>query len=125
MIQGDCQELTPEYWFVLALDVYILGWTELHAAIYQTRRRFRAKHRSGPRSRHLWVSESGGKWGTNGRYVSTSVEGTRWLTTDECNQSQVKVATGKVVVDDLVRRKTKTLKAGRLYVAVRRGAHRA
>jgi hypothetical protein len=84
-----------------------------------------AKRRSGPRSRHLWVSESGGKWGTNGRYVSTSVEGTRWLTTDECNQSQVKVAAGKVTVDDLVRKRTKTLKAGKLYVAVRRGAHRA
>jgi hypothetical protein len=84
-----------------------------------------AKHRSGPRSRHLWVSETGGKWGTNGRYVSTSVEGTRWLTTDECNRSQVRVAAGKVVVDDLVRRKTKTLTAGKLYVAVLRGAHRA
>jgi hypothetical protein len=83
-----------------------------------------AKHRSGRRSRHLWVSETGGKWGTNGRYISTSVEGTRWLTTDECNRSQVKVAAGKVVVDDLVRRKTKTLTAGKLYAAVRRGAHR-
>jgi hypothetical protein len=84
-----------------------------------------AKHRSGPRSRHLWVSETGGKWGTNGRYVSTSVEGTRWLTTDECNRSQVRVAAGKVVVDDLTRRKTQTLTAGKLYVAVRRGAGRA
>jgi hypothetical protein len=35
-----------------------------------------AKHGSGAKSRHLWVSDNGGSWGTNGRYVSTSVEGT-------------------------------------------------
>jgi ferric-dicitrate binding protein FerR (iron transport regulator) len=77
-----------------------------------------AKH--GPKSRHLWVSEHGGSWGTNGRYVSTTVEGTRWLTQDECNQTEVQVAVGKVKVSDLVRKKTKTLTAGQHYTAKRR-----
>ncbi len=30
-----------------------------------------------PESRHLWVSEKEGSWGTDGRYVSTTVEGTK------------------------------------------------
>jgi hypothetical protein len=76
-----------------------------------------AGHRSGPRSRHLWVSETGGKWGTNGRFVSTSVEGTTWLTLDECTRSEVKVTAGKVKVRDLVRKTTKSVLAGRQYVA--------
>ena len=71
----------------------------------------------GPKARHLWVSEHGGNWGTNGRYVSTTVQGTRWLTQDECNQSEVQVATGKVKVNDLVRKQTKTLTAGKHYTA--------
>jgi hypothetical protein len=75
----------------------------------------RSKH--GPKSRHLWVSEHGGSWGTNGRYVSTTVEGTRWLTLDECSRSEVKIAAGKVKVRDLVRKKTKTVGAGQSYVA--------
>jgi Bacterial Ig-like domain (group 3) len=75
-----------------------------------------AKH-SGPKSRHLWVSETGGGWGTNGRYVATTVQGTTWLTLDECTRSQVKVTAGKVKVLDLVRRKTKMVTAGHSYVA--------
>jgi hypothetical protein len=76
-----------------------------------------AEHRSGSKSRHLWVSEGGGSWGTNGRYVSTSVEGTRWLTIDGCDRSVVKVAAGKVKVHDLVDNKTRTIAAGHRYVA--------
>jgi hypothetical protein len=76
-----------------------------------------AKHSSKPKSRHVWVSEGGGKWGTNGRYVSTSVEGTTWLTLDECTQSRVKVTAGKVKVRDLARKKTKMIAAGHSYVA--------
>ena len=63
------------------------------------------------------MSESGGSWGTNGRYVSTTVEGTKWLTVDECTKSEVKVSTGKVKVLDLVLRKTKTISAGHSYIA--------
>lgn len=66
----------------------------------------------GPKSRHLWVSEHGGSWGTNGRYVSTTVEGTHWLTLDECDESEVRVVAGKVKGQDLVSHKTKILTAG-------------
>jgi hypothetical protein len=69
------------------------------------------------KSRHLWVSDHGGSWGTNGRYVSTTVEGTRWLTSDECRQSSVKVAEGVVVVHDLIHGTTVTVAAGHEYVA--------
>jgi hypothetical protein len=78
----------------------------------------RVKHRSGSTSRHLWVSEGGGNWGTNGRYVSTSVEGTHWLTLDECDRSVVKVAAGRVRVRDLVNGRTKVIGARQTYTAV-------
>jgi hypothetical protein len=80
----------------------------------------RTKHRSGPKSRHLWVSENGGSWGTDGRYVITTVVGTHWLTEDECSRSRVSVVSGKVRVRNLVNNRTKTLTAGQSYVA-RRG----
>jgi len=76
-----------------------------------------SKRRSGPKTRHLWASETGGSWGTNGRFVSTSVEGTAWLTLDECKRSEVKVTKGKVKVHDLVLNKTKTVSAGGHYIA--------
>jgi IPT/TIG domain/Divergent InlB B-repeat domain len=72
----------------------------------------------GPKVRHLWVTEAGGKWGTSGRYVSTSVEGTTWLVQDECSRSTVKVTQGKVKVRDLVKRTVKTITAGGTYVAL-------
>jgi hypothetical protein len=81
-----------------------------------------AKHGSGPKSRHLWVSEKEGSWGTNGRYVSTTVEGTTWLTLDECTRSEVKVTAGKVKVLDLVRTKTKMVSAGHTYIAAARSS---
>ncbi len=76
-----------------------------------------AAHRSGSKSRHLWVSDGGGSWGTSGRYVSTTVEGTRWLTLDECNRSVVRVAAGKVKVHDLIHHTITTLTMGKRYVA--------
>jgi hypothetical protein len=71
----------------------------------------------GAKSRHLWVSDSGGSWGTNGRYVSTTVEGTHWLTVDECNQSRVTVVAGKVRVRDLINGKTTVLTPGQTLLA--------
>jgi hypothetical protein len=78
-----------------------------------------AKRGSGAKSRKLWVSDNGGSWGTNGRYISTTVEGTHWLTVDECNRSRVTVAAGKVKVHDLIDNRTKVLTAGESYVAAR------
>jgi hypothetical protein len=83
-----------------------------------------ARHRSGAKFRKLWVSDNGGNWGTNGRYVSTTVEGTHWLTVDECNQSRVTVTTGKVKVHDLIHNKTKTLTTGESYIAARGSSRR-
>ena len=83
-----------------------------------------AKHGSGAKSRKLWVSDNGGSWGTNGRYVSTSVEGTHWLTVDECDRSRVTVVAGKVKVHDLIHDRTKILTAGESYVAVRSPSQR-
>jgi hypothetical protein len=77
-----------------------------------------ARH-SGSHSRHLWTSDHGGRWGTNGKYVSTTVEGTRWLTLDTCTSSKVKVAAGRVRVHDLITNGTRTLTAGQSYVAHR------
>jgi len=80
-------------------------------------KRSRTGHRHA-KSRHLWVSDNGGSWGTEGRYVSTTVEGTSWLTADECGKSQVKVTSGVVVVHDLIHNTTITVPAGHQYVAV-------
>lgn len=77
------------------------------------------------KSRHLWASDSGGSWGTSGRYVSTTVEGTRWLTTDECHRSRVAVAEGVVLVHDLVHHTTTSVAAGHEYVALAPPAERA
>ncbi len=52
------------------------------------------------------------------------MEGTTWLTLDECTKSEVKVTAGKVKVLDLVRKKTNTVSAGHSYVAAaQRGRH--
>jgi hypothetical protein len=79
-----------------------------------------ASRRSRAKARHLWVSDHGGQWGTNGRYVSTTVEGTRWLTLDECSKSEVRVTSGRVKVHDLIHNKTKLLTAGATYIAALR-----
>ena len=80
----------------------------------------RAKGRKGPRARHLWVTEHGGRFNTQGQYVSTSFEGTTWLTSDTCTSWSVTVSQGVVKVRDLVRRRTVTLRAGHGYTAKKR-----
>ena len=84
-----------------------------------------ARRRHRPRSRYLWVTEKGGHWGTSGRYVSTSVEGTTWLTLDECSRSVVLVSEGRVRVRNLVTHRAKTVGAGGRYEArAKRPKHR-
>lgn len=73
--------------------------------------------RNQPLHRHLWVTEKGGKWGTNGRFVSTSVEGTTWLTSDGCKRSTVFVEEGRLKVRNLLTKRTKLLTAGHSYTA--------
>jgi hypothetical protein len=62
--------------------------------------------------RRLWAHDTGGSFGTRGRYVSTTVEGTRWLTIDECESSFVEVSEGTVAVLDLLNHQTTTVHAG-------------
>jgi hypothetical protein len=82
----------------------------------------RRRKRRTAKSRHIWVSEQGGEWGTTGNHVSTTVEGTRWLTSDACGRSTVKVAEGKVLVHDLITGRSVTVTAGHQYVAVEEGS---
>jgi hypothetical protein len=67
------------------------------------------------KSRHLWAHDTGGKFGTTGRYVSTSVEGTRWLTSDTCGSSSVRVTEGTVAVKNLQTGRTVVVRAGSRY----------
>ena len=69
------------------------------------------------KARHLWAQDNGGSFGTTGRYVSTTVEGTRWLTADQCARSTVSVAQGAVAVTNLVTHQTVTVTAGQSYAA--------
>jgi hypothetical protein len=65
--------------------------------------------------RHLWAQDSGGTFGTTGRYVSTTVEGTKWLTSDECGRSSVTVTQGTVAVHNLISNTTVSVHAGQRY----------
>ena len=71
-------------------------------------------------SRKIVVHDTGGHFGTSGKYVAASVQGTRWTTPDTCISSTVSVAEGLVRVRDLVRRTTRVLGAGERYTARRR-----
>jgi hypothetical protein len=77
--------------------------------------------RQAAKARHVWVSEKEGNWGTKGTYVSTTVEGTRWLTSDSCGRSSVQVAEGKVLVHDLISNRSVLVTAGHRYVAAEEG----
>jgi hypothetical protein len=84
-----------------------------------------AQHgRSSTTRRHLWAHDSGGDFGTTGRYVSTTVEGTQWLTTDTCQSSTVQVTEGVVTVSNLITGRTFVVHAGGRY-ATRATAHNA
>ncbi len=78
-------------------------------------------HRHASKARHIWVSEKEGDWGSKGTYVSTTVEGTRWLTSDSCGRSSVQVAEGKVLVHDLISNRLVLVTAGHRYVAAEEG----
>jgi hypothetical protein len=66
--------------------------------------------------RHLW-GDGKGKFRTKGRYAAAALRGTRWDTIDRCDGTLVRVTVGRVVVTDLVRRRTVVVRAGRQYLA--------
>jgi hypothetical protein len=72
------------------------------------------------RSRRLF-SNVHGAFRTRGRNSTATVRGTRWLTTDTCAGTVTLVRSGIVVVRDLVKHRTVTLKKGQRYLARRGG----
>ena len=66
--------------------------------------------------RSLW-SAGKGRFRTKGRYAAASIRGTRWETIDRCDGTLIRVAQGVVSVQDLVKKKTVVVKAGRSYLA--------
>ena len=49
------------------------------------------------------------------------MRGTRWLTEDRCGSTLTRVTEGAVLVRDFARRKNVLVRAGRSYVAGKRG----
>jgi hypothetical protein len=68
------------------------------------------------RSRRLFTNVRG-RFRTRGRNSTATVRGTSYLVKDTCAGTLTKVKTGKVTVRDLTLRRTKTVKAGRSYLA--------
>jgi hypothetical protein len=66
--------------------------------------------------RQLWGNGKG-SFRTRGKYAAATVRGTRWLTVDRCDGTQVKVAQGVVQVTDLAKRRQVTVRAGSSYLA--------
>ena len=66
--------------------------------------------------RKLWGSGKG-NFRTVGRYASATIRGTKWLTADRCDGTQIRVAIGSVTVRDFVKRKALRLRAPRSYLA--------
>jgi hypothetical protein len=76
------------------------------------------KKKKGPKAvlGKLWGNGKG-KFRTTGKYSAATVRGTIWLTQDECDGTLTKVKRGTVLVRDLKRKKTVTVKAGHSYLA--------
>jgi Ca2+-binding RTX toxin-like protein len=66
--------------------------------------------------RRLWAAGKG-KFRTRGRYAAATVRGTKWMTEDRCDGTLIRVASGAVVVQDLVRRRTVIVRRGGRYFA--------
>ena len=73
--------------------------------------------------RHLWSSEGGGGWSTAGGDAVATVQGTWWLTEDDCNGTYVFVKQGVVVVHNLVNGRHVRLTAHHSYFARGRVRH--
>ena len=70
--------------------------------------------------RRLW-GDGKGRFRTKDKFAAGTVRGTKWLTEDRCGSTRVKVTRGRVAVQDLVRKRTRVVRAGRsLAVRARR-----
>ena len=61
-----------------------------------------------------------GAFAVQGRFAAAAVRSGRWLTEDRCGATTVKVQRGTAKVRDLVRKRTKTVRAGRALTVRRR-----
>jgi hypothetical protein len=75
--------------------------------------------RHSPTARQLFANVHG-RYRSRGRNSIATVNGTKWLTKDTCAGTLTLVRQGTVVVRDLVKHRTVTLRSGQRYVA-RRG----
>jgi hypothetical protein len=66
--------------------------------------------------RQLWGNGKG-RFRTRGRYAAATVRGTKWLTSDRCDGTNVQVARGVIQVSDFPQRRQVTVPAGRSYLA--------
>jgi hypothetical protein len=81
--------------------------------------RLRCRGSGGPRKRSL-TADTRGRFRVVGRFARSTPRGkARWITTDRCTSTTIKVRKGKVTVRDLRRHRTVTLKKGRSYRARR------
>ena len=69
-----------------------------------------------PKSRSLW-GDGHGAFRTRGQYSAATVRGTKWFVQDSCAGTLTRVVRGVVSVNDLVRHRTVTLRAGKKYLA--------
>jgi hypothetical protein len=72
------------------------------------------------KKRRLWGNGKG-RFRTKGKHSAATVVGTIWLVEDRCSSTLTRVRRGKVKVRDFAKRKTVTVKAGKRYIARKRG----
>jgi hypothetical protein len=70
--------------------------------------------------RRLWAKGKG-NFRTRGRYSSSTVRGTFWLTADRCDGTLTSVKQGRLEVFDFVKKTKVLVGAGKSYLAARRG----
>ena len=70
--------------------------------------------------RRLW-GNGRGRFRTKGKYSAATVRGTKWLVEDRCGSTLTDVRKGRVAVRDFAKKKTVVVRAGKRYVAKRRG----
>jgi len=79
------------------------------------------KQKKRPRQNSLW-GDVKGNFQTTGRYASATVRGTKWLVADTCAGTTVRVAAGRVRVENRVTHRTTVVSAGH-SVAVAASGH--
>jgi hypothetical protein len=84
------------------------------------RRRARGEATAAARRSRRLFGNARGRFRTRGRNSHATIRGTSWLVKDTCTATLTRSLSGTVVVRDLVKRRTKTLRSGQTYIA-RRG----